>query len=333
MAPAGLLSLIFLASMCCCVFAATSVVHWGVDASGASITVAAGDTVTWILDEDAFPHTFTSQTLIFSSKSLQPGSHFSYTFSARGSYPYHCSYFPQDTRSIITVAPSLGRGNGSLSIPTVRANIVPPVKMVVTWTSTVSNGLFFVVLTTPSGMQLTQNVTDFNSVVFDSLTPNTTYSVIVTVNSLVSDTVYATTSFASTWSAAQSGKFSNSANWNANHPPCSSDFMLVSSPTRVVIEVDKNVGFRGLVAQPGVVFSMNPGVVIRVMTAVDAGYADAFYNCYPLSSDSQTYPSLALPSTTTATYQSTTQMTTPSATNTANSSASTTPSSAFADSC
>jgi plastocyanin len=84
-------------------------VSWGYDVSAASITIAAGDTVQWNWDQSSAPGfhnlesgTRASPTLEFSCPYQYAGS-CSHTFTASGSYPYHCD--PHGTmNAIISVA-------------------------------------------------------------------------------------------------------------------------------------------------------------------------------------------------------------------------------------
>jgi plastocyanin len=57
----------------------------------ATLTVAAGTTVTWT-NNDAVPHTATASDGSFDSGNLNPGQSFSFTFSTPGTYPYVCQY-------------------------------------------------------------------------------------------------------------------------------------------------------------------------------------------------------------------------------------------------
>jgi plastocyanin len=66
----------------------------------ATITVAAGTTVTWI-NRDDIPHKVVSNDDQFKSKVLDTDEKFSYTFSKAGSYPYFCSIHPKMTGKII----------------------------------------------------------------------------------------------------------------------------------------------------------------------------------------------------------------------------------------
>ena len=66
--------------------------------SPASLTVAAGTTVTW-QNKDTIAHTSTSNNGVFNG-SLAPGGSYSYTFGAKGTYQYHCTIHPGMTGSV-----------------------------------------------------------------------------------------------------------------------------------------------------------------------------------------------------------------------------------------
>jgi plastocyanin len=57
----------------------------------ATLTVAAGTTVTWT-NNDAVPHTATASDGTFDSGNLNPGQSYSFTFHTPGSYAYVCQY-------------------------------------------------------------------------------------------------------------------------------------------------------------------------------------------------------------------------------------------------
>jgi plastocyanin len=57
----------------------------------ATITVTAGTTVTWT-NKDDVTHSVTSDTGLFESGDLSKGDSFKYTFSAQGTYDYHCRF-------------------------------------------------------------------------------------------------------------------------------------------------------------------------------------------------------------------------------------------------
>jgi plastocyanin len=68
-----------------------------------TITVKAGDTVTWI-NHDDIPHTATSKTGVFRSKALDTDDKFSFTFATPGSFAYFCALHPHMTGSIVVEA-------------------------------------------------------------------------------------------------------------------------------------------------------------------------------------------------------------------------------------
>ena len=61
--------------------------------SPATLTVAVGTTVTWH-NNDSPTHTVVSDSGVFSSGDLPTGSTFSFTFSATGTFSYHCGIHP-----------------------------------------------------------------------------------------------------------------------------------------------------------------------------------------------------------------------------------------------
>ncbi len=72
----------------------------------ANITVDAGQTITWINDDD-HPHTVTSgpwgqPTGMFDTGIMQPGETFRFTFTEPGVYPYYCALHP-GMQGVITV--------------------------------------------------------------------------------------------------------------------------------------------------------------------------------------------------------------------------------------
>ena len=84
----------------------------GTDTSGKgftpdTITVVLGvnNTVVWT-NNDSSPHTVTSNTGAFSSGNLAPGQTYSYTFTAPGTYEYHCTYHPWMVGTVVVKAGS-----------------------------------------------------------------------------------------------------------------------------------------------------------------------------------------------------------------------------------
>ncbi len=79
----------------------------GMSFSPATITVAVNTTVTWT-NKDAITHTVTSDSGIFDSGNVTPGSSFSYTFTTTGNFAYHCKIHPTMVATVIVseTAPS-----------------------------------------------------------------------------------------------------------------------------------------------------------------------------------------------------------------------------------
>jgi plastocyanin len=71
--------------------------------SPATLTITAGDTVTWT-NQDTTTHTATSNTGVFDSGDLDPGDAFSFTFTTPGTYEYHCTPHPTMTGQIVVQA-------------------------------------------------------------------------------------------------------------------------------------------------------------------------------------------------------------------------------------
>lgn len=71
--------------------------------SPSTLTVHAGDTITWT-NHDQAPHdvTTTSAPVAIKSPMLSTGQSFSYTFKTAGTYSYYCSIHP-DMRATVTV--------------------------------------------------------------------------------------------------------------------------------------------------------------------------------------------------------------------------------------
>ena len=68
----------------------------------ATLTVAAGTTVTWT-NRDDIPHTVvsTADPKAFKSKVMDTDEKFSYTFAKPGTYPYFCSVHPKMTGTVV----------------------------------------------------------------------------------------------------------------------------------------------------------------------------------------------------------------------------------------
>ena len=69
-----------------------------------TVTVARGQTVTWVNDDDA-PHTVVAEDgKSFRSKTLDTGDSFSFTFMSAGTYGYFCSVHPHMTGKVVVKA-------------------------------------------------------------------------------------------------------------------------------------------------------------------------------------------------------------------------------------
>lgn len=66
----------------------------------AEITVAPGTAVTWT-NEDDIPHAVAATGKAFRSKALDTGDHYSFTFTAPGTYDYFCSLHPHMQGKVI----------------------------------------------------------------------------------------------------------------------------------------------------------------------------------------------------------------------------------------
>ena len=73
--------------------------------SPATLTISAGDTVTWRNADDR-PHTVTSNDGLFDSDNLDEGVGFSFTFTEPGTYAYRCDYHPDMQATIVVQAAS-----------------------------------------------------------------------------------------------------------------------------------------------------------------------------------------------------------------------------------
>ncbi|SRR6266478_2234720 len=66
----------------------------------ASLTIAAGTTVTWF-NHDDIPHTVVSEDKLFKSKVLDTDEKFSFTFAKPGTFGYFCSLHPKMTGKVV----------------------------------------------------------------------------------------------------------------------------------------------------------------------------------------------------------------------------------------
>lgn len=64
------------------------------------LDVEAGTTVTWT-NTDRDSHTSTSDVPGWNSGTISPGRQFSFTFQTAGTFPYHCSFHPGMTGTVV----------------------------------------------------------------------------------------------------------------------------------------------------------------------------------------------------------------------------------------
>lgn len=89
--------------------ATTGVSQVDFDFVPATVTIAVGDTVTWT-NNGASAHTSTGGS--WDSGTMNPGNTFSHTFTAAGTFPYHCE-FHQSIGMVGTIIVGAG-GGGTL---------------------------------------------------------------------------------------------------------------------------------------------------------------------------------------------------------------------------
>ena len=80
--------------------AANTVTISGMAFSPASITIKAGQTVTWV-NQDSIAHTVTSDQGLWDPGSLAPGASYQQTFATAGQYAYHCTIHPFMTGTVV----------------------------------------------------------------------------------------------------------------------------------------------------------------------------------------------------------------------------------------
>jgi plastocyanin len=71
------------------------------------VTVKAGETVTWV-NQDDIPHAIAATGKEFRSKVLDTDDKFSFTFTTAGSFVYFCSLHPHMTGTIVVEAATGG---------------------------------------------------------------------------------------------------------------------------------------------------------------------------------------------------------------------------------
>jgi len=66
----------------------------------ATVTIDVGETLTWV-NQDGPKHDVAADNGEFASQALSTGESFSFTFTAAGTYPYHCGIHPDMTATVI----------------------------------------------------------------------------------------------------------------------------------------------------------------------------------------------------------------------------------------
>lgn len=79
-------------------------------------TVSLGTVVTWV-NQDTVAHTSTSDTGLWDSKTIKVGGTYSFTFTAPGTYTYHCSIHPFMKASIVVLGPSTATPTSTATSP------------------------------------------------------------------------------------------------------------------------------------------------------------------------------------------------------------------------
>ncbi|MDG6907349.1 MAG: cupredoxin domain-containing protein [Nitrososphaerota archaeon] len=67
-----------------------------------AVEVGVNNTIVWV-NQDTTPHIVTSNTNAFNSGSISPRANFTMTFTAPGTYQYHCSIHPFMTGTVIAL--------------------------------------------------------------------------------------------------------------------------------------------------------------------------------------------------------------------------------------
>jgi plastocyanin len=85
--------------------AGTDTTNKGFTPNTITVVLGVNNTVVWT-NNDSSPHTVTSNGGVFDSGNMAPGQTYSFTFSAPGTYAYHCTYHPWMTATVIVKAGS-----------------------------------------------------------------------------------------------------------------------------------------------------------------------------------------------------------------------------------
>ncbi len=134
----GTLALAWLA--CPIVLAATHSVSIGDNFfNPASLTVNAGDTVTWVNQGFAI-HNTRSTSGVWNSANLSRGQFFSFTFNNQGSFPYTCTIHPGQSGTITVQAAANTPPSISITSPAGGVTFTAPASVTITANATDSDG-------------------------------------------------------------------------------------------------------------------------------------------------------------------------------------------------
>ena len=87
-------------------------VSWGtLSSADFSITVAVGDSITWSLDQDGYPHSIVSTGNLFGFSSPMTTGSYTFTFSAKGTTAYACGVHSSMSGVVTVVTPLFGMGS------------------------------------------------------------------------------------------------------------------------------------------------------------------------------------------------------------------------------
>ena len=105
----------------------------------ASLTINAGDTVTWV-NQGFSTHNTRSTAGVWSSANLSRGQPFSFTFNDQGSFPYRCTIHSGQSGTITVQAAVNAPPSVSITSPTSGAIFTAPASVTITANATDSNG-------------------------------------------------------------------------------------------------------------------------------------------------------------------------------------------------
>ena len=116
----------------------------------ASASVNVGDTVTWTNAQPGVPHTVTSDAGAFDSGTLSSGGSFAFTFSAPGTFTYHCNIHPSMTGTVViagaapqptaTATTAAAQPTATTAAPTATATVAAPTATTSAPTATATAG-------------------------------------------------------------------------------------------------------------------------------------------------------------------------------------------------